>query len=65
MFALEIALAVAAVVVAFAVPTPEGAYSSPWIHAGGAATAGLMITFWAWWHQPRSARWSLDHGTVA
>ncbi|MCU1518814.1 MAG: hypothetical protein JWQ75_3535 [Pseudarthrobacter sp.] len=62
--ASEIFLAMAAVVVAFAVPTPEGAYSSPWIHSGGAATAGLMIAFWARWHRCRSARMSVNHGAV-
>ena len=44
---VEVFLAVAAVVVAFAIPTPEGAWASPWIYAGGAATAGLMIAYWA------------------
>lgn len=44
---LEVLLAVAAVVVAVALPTPEGSWSSTWMHAGGAATAGLMIAFWA------------------
>jgi hypothetical protein len=45
--AVEVLLAVSAVVVAVAIPTPEGAWASPWIHAGGAATAGLVIAFWA------------------
>lgn len=44
--AVEILLAVAAVVVAMAIPTPEGAWSAPWMYAGGAATAGLMIAYW-------------------
>jgi len=44
---VEVLLAVSAVVVAVAIPTPEGAWASPWIHAGGAATVGLMIAFWA------------------
>jgi hypothetical protein len=60
----EILLAVAAVVVAFAVPTPEGSWSSPWIHAGGAATAGLMITFWARGAPRRSRRPRLNDGAV-
>ncbi|WP_181762607.1 hypothetical protein [Pseudarthrobacter sp. B4EP4b] len=37
----------AAIVVAFAIPTPEGSWSAPWTYAGGAATAGLMIAFGA------------------
>jgi hypothetical protein len=41
--AVEVLLAVAAVWIAFAIPTPEGAWSSPWTHAGGAATVGLII----------------------
>lgn len=45
---VELLLGVATVWIAFAIPTPEGAWSSPWIHAGGAATVGLMISFWAW-----------------
>jgi hypothetical protein len=45
--AVELLLGVATVWIAFAIPTPEVAWSSPGTHAGGAATAGLMITFWA------------------
>ena len=45
---VELLLGVATVWIAFAIPTPEGAWSSPWIHASGAATVGLMISFWAW-----------------
>ncbi|TLM86295.1 hypothetical protein FDW83_00600 [Pseudarthrobacter sp. NamE2] len=45
--AVEVLLAVTAVVIAFTIPTPEGSWSSPWIYAGGAATAGLMIAWWA------------------
>lgn len=53
--AVEVVLAAAAVVVAFAIPTPEGSWSSPWTYAGGAATAGLMIAYWAW-RLPRRSR---------
>jgi hypothetical protein len=61
---IEVLLAVAAVVVAFAIPTPEGAWASPWIHAGGAATVGLMIVFWAWRLPRRSRRRQLNDGAV-
>lgn len=60
----EILLAAVAVVVAFAIPTPEGAYSSPWIHAGGAATAGLTIAFWARGIPRRSRQLKLNNGAV-
>ncbi|MBT2568546.1 hypothetical protein J7I84_19005 [Arthrobacter sp. ISL-85] len=45
--AVELLLAIATVSIAFAIPTPEGSWSSPWTYAGGAATVGLMIAFWA------------------
>ena len=45
--AVEFLLGFAVVVAGFAIPTPEGSWSSPWIYAGGAATAGLIIAFWA------------------
>lgn len=45
--AVEVSLGTATVVIAFAIPTPEGSWSSPWTLAGGAATVGLMIAFWA------------------
>ncbi|BCW78879.1 hypothetical protein NicSoilC5_08980 [Arthrobacter sp. NicSoilC5] len=45
--AVELLLSIATVWIAFAIPTPEGAWSSPWTHAGGAATVGLMISYWA------------------
>ena len=61
---VEVFLAVAAVVVAFAIPTPEGAWASPWIYAGGAATAGLMIAFWARGAPRRSRRTHLNDGAV-
>ena len=62
--AMETLLAVAAVVVGVALPTPVGAYSSPWIHAGGAATAGLMIAFWARGLPHRSRRLTLNQGAL-
>ncbi|MDQ0732199.1 hypothetical protein QFZ57_002993 [Arthrobacter sp. B1I2] len=55
---VEVFLAVAAVVVAFAVPAPEGSWSPPWAYACGAATPGLMTACWAW-RLPH--RWRLQH----
>ncbi|NSX37167.1 hypothetical protein HTS88_12235 [Pseudarthrobacter oxydans] len=61
--AVEVLLSVAAVVVAVALPTPAGSWSSPWMHAGGAATAGLMMVFWAGF--PRhSGPLKLKHGAI-
>ena len=62
--AAEVLLAVAAVVIAVAIPTPEGSWSSPWVYAGGAATAGLMITYWAWSLPRRSRRPQLNSGVI-
>jgi hypothetical protein len=62
--AVEVLLAVAAVVIAFAIPTPEGSWSSPWVYAGGAATAGLMITYWAWSLPRRSRHPQLNNGAI-
>lgn len=45
--AAELLVAIATVWIAFAIPTPEGTWSSPWTYAGGAATVGLMISYWA------------------
>jgi hypothetical protein len=61
---VEALLAVAAVVMALAIPTPEGAWASPWIHAGGAAIAGLMIAFWARGLLRRYRRLQLNDGAV-
>ncbi|WP_139386207.1 hypothetical protein [Arthrobacter sp. P2b] len=61
---VEVVPAVAAVIVAFAIPTPEGSWSSPWVYAGGAATAGLMITYWAWRLPRRSRRRQLNNGAI-
>jgi hypothetical protein len=62
--AVEVLLAVSAVVMTLAIPTPEGAWASPWIHAGGAATAGLMIAFWASGLTRRSRPRQLNDGAV-
>lgn len=62
--ATEVLLAVAALVVAFATPTPEGSWSSPWIYAGGAATAGLIIAWWARGLPRRSQGARLNDGAV-
>jgi hypothetical protein len=61
---VEVFLAVAAVVVAFAIPTPEGAWASPWIYAGGAATAGLMIAYWAARTTGRPLRQRINNGAM-
>lgn len=62
--AVEILLAVAAVWMAFAIPTPEGSWSSPWTFAGGAATVGLMIAFGARDIPRRSRRLQLNDGAI-
>lgn len=62
--AVETLLALAAVVVALAIPAPEGAYSAPWMYAGAAASAGLMIAYWARGIPRRSARLKLNKGAV-
>jgi hypothetical protein len=62
--AVEVLLAAAAVGIAFAIPTPEGAWSSPWTFAGGAATVGLMIAFWARGIPTRSRRIRLNEGAI-
>ena len=62
--AVEVLLAVASVIIAFAIPTPEGSWSSPWVYAGGAATAGLIITDWAWSVPRRSRRPQLNNGAI-
>ncbi|MBE4720505.1 hypothetical protein DAD99_20895 [Pseudarthrobacter sp. AB1] len=61
---VEILLAMAAVVVAVALPTPEGAYSAPWMYSGGAATAGLMIAYWASRIPDRSSRVRSNSGVI-
>lgn len=61
---VEIFLGIATVAAAFAIPTPEGAWSSPWIEAGGAATVGLMIAFWARGIVWRSRRVHLNEGAI-
>ncbi|MEQ4566826.1 hypothetical protein [Paenarthrobacter sp. CAP02] len=45
--AVELVLGVVAVVLALAIPTPEGSWSSPWTIVGGAATVGLVMAYWA------------------
>lgn len=44
---VEVILGIATLVIAFMIATPEGSWSSPRTLAGGAATVGLMIAFWA------------------
>lgn len=62
--AVEVVFAVVAVVTAVAIPTPEYSWSSPWTLAGGAATVGLMIAFWASGLPRRSRRAQLDDGVI-
>ncbi|TLM73127.1 hypothetical protein [Pseudarthrobacter sp. NamB4] len=61
---VEVLLALTAVVIAFAIPSPEGSWSSPWVYAGGAATAGLMIAWWARGLPRRSRRTHLRDGDI-
>lgn len=62
--AVEILLGFVTVVAAFAVPTPVGSWSSPWTLAGGAASVGLMIAFWARGVSWRSQRLQLNDGAI-
>lgn len=61
---VEVLLAVAAVALALMLPAQEGAWTSPFIHAGGAATAGLMTAFAAGDLPRRSARLRPDNGAL-
>jgi len=61
---VEVLLGLAVVMVALMIPTPEGAWSSPWVHAGGAATAGLMIAFWSRGLPRRSMRLQRNSGAI-
>ncbi|GGH98391.1 hypothetical protein ACFFGR_21150 [Arthrobacter liuii] len=60
----EVLLGVVTVVVALAIPTPEGAWSSPRMHAGGAATVGLLIAYWARGIPRRSGRLQVNDGVI-
>ncbi|MGJ3192276.1 hypothetical protein [Paenarthrobacter sp. FR1] len=60
----EVLLSVAAVMLALLLPTPEGSWSSPLTHAGGAAALGLMIAFWAQGIPRRSARLRINEGAL-
>jgi hypothetical protein len=62
--AVEILLGLVTVVAAFAVPTTEGSWSSPWTLAGGAASVGLMIAFWARGVSRQSQRLQLNDGAI-
>lgn len=62
--AAEVLLALAVIGIAFSIPTPEGSWSSPWTYAGGAATAGLMIAFWARGFPRHSRRRRLNSGVI-
>ena len=63
--AAEVLLAITAVVLALVIPTPDGSWSSPLTYAGGAATAGLMMAYWAWGLPRRSSRLrQFDNGAI-
>jgi len=63
--AAEVLLAITAVLLALVIPTPDGSWSSPLTCAGGAATAGLMMAYWAWGLPRRSSRLrQFDNGAV-
>lgn len=62
--AVEILLGLVTVVAAFAVPPPEGSWSSPWTLAGGAASVGLMIAFWARGVSRPSQRPKINDGAI-
>lgn len=62
---VEVRLGLAVAGVAFAIPTtPEGSWSSSWIHAGGAASAEFMIAFWPRGLPRRSKRLQLNDGAI-
>lgn len=62
--AAELLVAIATVWIAFAIPTPEGAWSSPWTYAGGAATVGLIIAYGVRVAPRASRRPQLNDGAV-
>ena len=63
--AAEVLLAITAAVLALVIPTPDGSWSSPLTCAGGAATAGLMMAYWAWGLPRRSSLLrQFDNGAV-
>lgn len=62
--AAEVLLGVATVMVVSNVPTPGGSWSSPWTVAGGAATVGLMIAYWAYGIPRRPQRLQLNDGAI-
>ena len=63
--AAEVLLAITAVLLALVIPTPDGSWSSPLTCAGGAATAGLMMAYWAWGLPRRSSMLrQFDNGAV-
>ena len=62
--AVELVLGIATVVIALAIPTPEGSWSSPWTLAGGGATVGLLIAYWALRIPKRSRRLQLNDTAI-
>lgn len=61
---VEVLIGIATVPLTFAVPTSEYSWSTPWTLAGGAATAGLMIAFWAQGLPRRSRRTQVAGGAI-
>ncbi|MHC6592756.1 hypothetical protein [Arthrobacter sp. C152] len=62
--AVDVLFGFATVWIAFSIPTPEGSWSSPWTLAGGAATVGLMIAFWAQGLPRRSRQVKIKNGAI-
>jgi hypothetical protein len=62
--AVELVLGIATVVIALAIPIPEGSWSSPWTLAGGGATVGLLIAYWALRIPKRSRRLQLNDTAI-
>lgn len=62
--AVDLLLGVGTAWIAFAIPTPEGAWSSSWTLAGGAATVGLVMAFWTRGLPRRSRRTRLNNGAI-
>ena len=61
---VELVLGIATVVIPLAIPTPEGSWSSPRTLAGGGATVGLLIAYWALRIPKRSRRLQLNDTAI-
>jgi len=62
--AVEVLIGIVTVPLAFAVPSSEYSWSTPWTLAGGAATAGLMIAYWARGVHRQARRTQLNGGVI-